>query len=239
MKEQIVVIRDNESRAGTVLIAKGFGRNHDQVKRLITKYKEDFEKISPLKGDITKGKTKSFNEYFLTETQFVFLGMLFNNNLQVVKFKRRLAKEFDKCKKQLARALNQKYDLEWNQTRFVGKTFRILETGAIKEFIIYAKAQGGTLKGCDMYYSNFTRLVNTLLFICVGKFKNIRNVLTIEQLVIVSSAEQIIGKSLRDDMKAGLFYKKIYQNAKAKVALFAELSGQSEVLSEQILLEGC
>jgi len=236
MGKQIVVIHGNEGRAGTLLIAQGFNRGHDQVKRLILKYKKEFEEISPLKGDITKGKTKSFREYLLDEDQFMFLGTLFKNDAQVVKFKLRLVKEFKRCRIQLAKAINQKHAPVWNQARLTSKTIRLLETGAIQEFITYAKEQGGTPEGCDKYYSNFTRMMNTLLFICEGKFKSLRDVLSPEQLMTIGAAEQIIGKSLRGDMKNNVFYKEIYKNAKKKVEIFAELHGQSKVLSEQMLI---
>ena len=236
MGNSIVTIHDNEGRAGTKIIADGFNRKHSYFRKLINKYKKEFEEIADLESVITKGKTKSFEEYFLNETQFFFLGTLLRNNPQTIKFKLRLVKEFETCRIQLNRALNQKNDPIWNQARLTGKTLRLLETGAIQEFIIYAKEQGGTPSVCDRYYKNFTQMTNTLLFICEGRFKNLRNVLTAEQLMVIGSAEQIIGKSLRDDMANQLFYKEIYKRAKAKVIILAELHGQSEVLDKQLSL---
>ena len=236
MQEQIVFIDKNEGRAGTVLIAEGFNRHHDQIKRLILKYKSEFEEISPLKGDIKKGRTKDFNEYLLDEDQFLFLGTLFRNNKQIVTFKLRLIKEFRRCRAELAKALNQRYNPTWQQARLTGKTIRLLETGEIQKFIEYAKHQGGTPSGCDFYYKNFTAMMNVLLFICEGKFKNLRDVLTPGQLMTIGSAEQVIGKSLRDGMAEKVFYKEIYKDTKQKVKLFAELHGQSEVLDKQMSL---
>lgn len=235
MEKQIVVIHEDVGLAGTVLIAEGFNRRHEQIVRLIKKYKKEFEEINTLNVFIRKAKTKSFEEFLLDEDQFFFLGTLFRNNTQIVKFKLRLVKEFKRCRKQLAKALDQKHDPTWSQARLTNKTIRLLETGAIQEFIAYAKKQGGTPGGCDKYYSNFTRMTNALLFICEGKFQNLRNVLTPKQLMIVGSAELVISKSLRDDMKNNVFYKEIYKNTKKKVELFAELHGQSEVLNKQMV----
>lgn len=234
--KNIVIIYDGEGRAGTFLIAEGFKRRHEQITRLVKKYQDKFEELNPLKVQKIKTKGRSVKEYLLTEDQFLFLGTLFKNNDQVVEFKYRIVKEFSKCRKQLAKALNQKHDPVWNQTRLTGKTIRLLETGAIQEFIAYAKEQGGTPEGCDNYYSNFTQITNTLLFICEGKFKSLRDVLTPEQLMTVGAAEQIIGKALRNDMKDNVFYKDIYKKVKKKVELFAELNGQSEVISKQLSL---
>ena len=231
MKKDIVVIEKNEGRAGTVLIAEGFNRRHEHIVRLIKKYRKEFEEINHLKWFIKRGKTKSFEEFLLDEDQFLFLGTLFKNNDQIVNFKLRLVKEFRNCRRRLNRALNQNRDPKWNQARLTSKTLRIFETGVIKEFIAYAKAQGGTPKGCDNYYTNFTRLVNISLFICEGKFKNLRDVLTPEQLMIVGAAEQMIRKTLREEMNANVFYKDIYQSIKKKVIAFADLSGQTEVLA--------
>ncbi len=230
----LVAVQDDEGRAGTKIIADGFNRRHEQVIRLVKKYSEHFEKINTLNVFYSKGKTKKFKEYFLDEDQFAFLATLFRNDADVVDFKLKLILDYKKVKNQLKAALGQKGDPVYDQARLTAKTLRKLETGEIQKFIAYAKEQGGSEKGCDMYYANITKMMNVLLFICEGKFKNIRNILTPEQLMTVGSAEQVIGKSLRDDMAKKVFYKDIYQNVKAKVELFAELHGKSDVISKQL-----
>lgn len=237
MPLNLVTIHDNEGRAGTKIISDGFNRRHKNVRDLVLKYRNEMEEIGRLKTTITKGKTKSFEEFLLTEDQFLFLGTLMRNNDQVVKFKLNLVKEFAKCRKRLEKALGQKGDPVYDQARLTSKTLRKLETGEIHKFIAYAKEQGGSDKGCDMYYANITKMMNGLLFICEGKFKNIRDILTPEQLMTVGSAEQVVGKSLRDDMANKVFYKEIYQNVKSKVELFAELHGKSEVISKALTVE--
>jgi len=237
MKNGLVTIQNNECRAGTKIIADGFNRRHEQVTRLVKKYHTHFEQINTLSVFYSKGKTKRFKEYFLDEDQFSFLATLFKNDASVVDFKLKLILDYKKVKGQLRNALGQKTDPEWNQARLTAKTIRLLETGAIQEFILYAKQQGGTVKGCDMYYANITKMMNSLLFICEGKFKNLRDILTPEQLMTIGSAEQVIGRSLREDMKANVFYKDIYKNVRKKVELFAELHGKSEVISKQLSIE--
>lgn len=235
--KNMVVIHNNEGRAGTKIIADGFGRRHEHVTRLVKKYDKEFKEISDLKWFISKGKTKGFKECFLDEDQFTFLAMLFKNDPKVVAFKLRLVLDYRRVKKQLEKALGQKGDPVYDQARLTAKTLRKLETGEIQKFIAYAKIQGGSDAGCDMYYSNITKMMNCLLFICEGKFRNLRNILTPEQLMTVGSAEQVIGKSLRDDMENNILYKDIYQNVKRKVEVFAELHGKSEVISKQLVIE--
>jgi len=72
------------------------------------------------------------------------------------------------------------------------------------------------------------------MFIVQGKFKNVRELMTTQQLMTVSSAEQIIDRGLRDGMSRKKYYKDIYKDVRAKVELFADLHGQSEVISKQL-----
>jgi len=92
-KKQLVPLHDNESRTGTKFIAEGFGRRHEQVIRLVKKYQKEFEKISYLELSITKGKTKNFQEYFLTYKQLLFLISLLKNNDDMVNIKRDIVKK--------------------------------------------------------------------------------------------------------------------------------------------------
>ena len=78
--------------------------------------------------------------------------------------------------------------------------------------------------------------INSLLFIVDGTFKNLRDLMTRKQLMTVSSAEQIIDKALKDGMRKKMFYKEIYKLIKHRVQLFADLHGQSEIISKQLLL---
>jgi len=80
-----------------------------------------------------------------------------------------------------------------------------------------------------MYYSNITRMMNGSLFILEGKFKNLRDVLTTEQLMVVGTVERIIDKTLKDEMKKEIYFKEIYKSVKEKVITFAEMHGQMEV----------
>ena len=102
----------------------------------------------------------------------------------------------------------------------------------MKEFIEYAEAQGS--RHASRYYTNITRMANELLFIVEGKYKNLREVLTVPQLMTVSSAEQIINHGLREGMDRGMNYKDIYQDIKERVKTFARLNGKSEVITRAL-----
>ncbi len=104
----------------------------------------------------------------------------------------------------------------------------------MQEFETYAIEQGST--NANMYYTNITGMMNSLLFIINGKFKNLRELMTPKQLSIVTSAEYIIDKALKDGMKDKMFYKDIYKLVKERVQTYADLHGQSEIMSKQLLL---
>ncbi len=80
-------------------------------------------------------------------------------------------------------------------------------------------------------------MLNRLLFVVEGKYKNLRNVMTTQQLMTVSSAEQIIDKGLREAMDADMPYKEVFKKVRSKVELFVELHGTSNVISPQMQLQ--
>jgi len=236
MKNKLVIVTgENEGRAGTFLIAKGFNRRHEQVVRLVKKHQARFENFSTLKVSKIQTKGRAATEYLLTEDQFFFLGTLFKNSEQVLDFKEKLVKAFAKVRRQLLAVKSQQSDQKWIMARDFGKEQRLEATDSIKEFVEYAEAQGS--RNANRYYVIITRMMNGLLFVCEGKFKNLRNVLSPRQLMTVANAEEIISKGLKDGMKAKTFYKDIYQSIKSNVLAFAEMHGKSEVIEEQLKLE--
>lgn len=234
--KDIVVIQSGEPVAGTWLIAQGFQREHKNVLRLVKKHIKRFETL----GVVRERKYCSTGgrpviEYLLNEQQAVFLGTLFKNqNDLILDFKLSLVKEFYRMKNAIIRAKAQHTDTEWIEARREGKIIRLEATDAIKEFEAYAIKQGS--EHSDMYYVNITKMMNGLLFIVDGTFKNLRELMTSRQLMTVSSAEQIIDKALKDGMRKNIYYKDIYKLIKERVQLFADLHGQSEIMSKQLLL---
>jgi len=214
-----VELWEDVARAGSYLLAQGLDREHDNVRKLIEKYREDFEDFSDLKRRKLKSTGgRAANEYMLDEDQFMFLGTLLRNNKKVVAFKKAENESLQQHKQQ------PKYQI----TRDAGKVVRKQTTDAMKDFTEYAKTQGSKSPG--MYYVNITKMVNGMLFIVEGKFKNLREMMTTQQLMTVSSAEQIIDRGLKDGMSRKKFYKEIYKDVKSRVFQFSELHGKSEVI---------
>lgn len=236
MKENIVMIHEDELRAGTFLIAEGFARSHHSIAQMIRKYKTDFEEfgVCAFKKRKHKETGRPIKEYLLNENQTMLLGTYLKNTPLVREFKKRLIREFSCMRKVLVNIQAQHKDIKWLETREKGKIARLEATDEIKEFKTYATEQGSD--NADWYYTNLTKMLNALLFIVDGKFKNLRDMMTPIQLLIVSGGDLVIRKALQDGMKKQTHYKEIYRLAKKRVETFAELHGQSEILSKQLAL---
>jgi len=231
-----VELWEDEARTGTFLLSQGLDREHKIVRDIIEKYREDFEDFSILKKrKLRSTGGRAANEYMLDEDQFMFLGTLLRNTKKVVEFKKRIIQQFKKCRLENEKLQNHKRQPEYQITRDASKIVRKQTTDVMQRFIEYATSQGST--NSERYYSNITRMLNGLLFIVEGKFKNVREMMTTQQLMTTSSAEQIIDRGLKDGMSRKIYYKDIYKEVKSKVELFAELHGKSEVISKQLFIK--
>jgi hypothetical protein len=233
--KQLVVIHKNEPRISSFLIAQGFDRRHEYIVRLIKRYQKRFERIKPLVVvKKIKGRGRPVEEYLLSEAQFIFLGTVFKNSEIVLDFKEKLAIDFCRVKNLLAKVHHQHVDQNWIASRDFGKKQRLALTDVIKEFVEYAKEQGSN--NADWYYTAFSKMTWGLLFILDGNYKSARDVLSDQQLTTMASAERVITKGLRDCMKAKMFYKDIYKQIKKNVLTFADLTGQTKVIEDQLKL---
>jgi hypothetical protein len=231
-----VEIYDDEPRTGTFLISQGLNYEHRRIVELVKKYESDFEDFSRLKRrKLNSTGGRAANEFLLDEDQFMFLGTLLRNSKKVVRFKKAIIKQFGKCRRRLEQLDRFRQQPEYQVTRNAGKIVRKQTTDAMQRFVEYAESQGS--RNANMYYSNITRMLNGLLFIVEGKYKNLRNVMDIQQLMTCSSAEQIIDRGLLDGMSRKKPYKEIYKNVRGRVEQFAELHGKSEVISDQLSIE--
>ncbi len=231
---EAVEIWEDEPLTGTFLLSQGLERDHKAVRDLIEKYREDFEDFRVLKTrKLRSTGGRAANEYLLDEDQFMFLGTLLRNTKKIVRFKKEIIKQFRKCRLENEQLKNHQQQPEYKVTRDAGKIVRKQTTDVIDEFIKYAESQGS--KNASRYYGNITRMLNGLLFVVEGKYKNLRNVMSTHQLMTVSSAEQIIDRGLLDGMSRKKFYKDIYKEVRKKVEVFAELHGKSEVMHQKLL----
>ena len=133
-------------------------------------------------------------------------------------------------------ALSQKTNSTWIAQRRAGKMIHHEKTNTIKDFVAYAKEQGS--HNAEMYYQNIAKLENKALFILDQKFKNLRDLLDLNQLSTISSADAIAARAIDEGMRTGLHYKDIYQLAKKRVELFADLRGKTFIPTTSLISHG-
>ncbi len=229
--DNLVTTDGNKAFTTTLIIAEGVQTDHRSVFRLLKTYEEDLNDLDLSRFEIAKVSTKGRSTEYakLSEIQATFLITLMKNTKKVVQFKKQLTKEFFKQRDFIAKIKAQQQNEQWLESRKQGRIARRLETDVIKEFIAYSKAQGGSPKGCDRYYNNLSTMESKALFILEQKYKNLRNILGITELLTVQQADMIVAKALKDGMTDKLHYKDIYSLAKKRVELFAEIRGKSSL----------
>ncbi len=235
-----VEIYNNEPRTGTFIISQGFGREHHRILELIKKHKDRFLRLDDkgvLNGLIrrrvpVRKAGRPVDEVMLNEQQTIFLGTLFRNTDIVLDFKETLAREFVEQRNWISNAIQQQSNPDWQNVRRDGKLIYHQKTDIIKKFVEYATGQGS--KSAKMYYTNLAKMENSALFLLEQKYKNLREVLTIKQLMQVSTADDVIEKALLEGMENDLFYKECYKLAKKRIIAFSEIIGKSPVLALEL-----
>ncbi|MCK4871048.1 MAG: hypothetical protein KAS93_08065, partial [Gammaproteobacteria bacterium] len=208
---------------------------HNAALKLVKKYAEDLNDLGDASGiEIRKFKTagRPGEEAILDEVQTTFLITLMRNSKPVVAFKKRLTKEFFKMRTALAKIAAQQKDANWLEMRKDGKVAHRKKTDVIKSFVDYATRQGS--KSASRYYMALAKMENSALFFLEQRFSNVREVLVIRQLMIVSMADDVIENALVLGMEEGLPYKECFQIAKKKVIAFSVLAGRSPILSLEL-----
>ena len=228
----LVVLVNNKPLVSTFLLFEKMGyKEHRVLKRVIAEHIDAFNEIGFLHLDVQKPKDKKggrpIESYLLTEDQFILLVLLAKNTPESVALKVRVAKEFRRLKSIVANIVSQQRDPNWQNVRADGKIAYKQKTDIIKQFVDYATVQGS--KSASMYYSNLAKMENKALFFIEQKYSNLREILTIKQLMQACTADDVIEKALIDGMSDSLPYKDIYKLAKSRIEAFAEIIGKSQV----------
>lgn len=211
-------------------------REHRMLKKVIKDNEAAFLDIGLMQLEVTKPASKTggrpIKSYMLNEDHFILLVMLAKNTTESVLLKIRVSKEFSRLKKVVANIIYQQKDPNWQNARSDGKVIYKQKTDIIKIFVDYATNQGS--KSASMYYSNLAKMENKALFFIEQKYDNLRDILTIKQLMQACTADDVIEKALIDGMNDGLPYKEIYQLAKERIGSFAAIIGKSQVHNMQL-----
>lgn len=210
----------------TLILSKGVGIEHRAVMSLLKTHSKT-ETLSTFQMLKVSRGGRPVNYAQLDELQATFLITLMRNSEKVVLFKEKLTKEFYQQRNVIAKLISQQRDPNWQNVRSDGKIIYKKKTDIIKQFVDYATKQGSS--SATRYYSNLAKMENKALFFIEQKYKNLRDIMTIKQLMQACTADDVIEKALIDGMNDGLPYKDIYLLAKERVISFASIIGKSPV----------
>lgn len=207
-------IVENEFRIDSRLLAPELNHRHRTIFENILKYQAKFEEHGqlPFQTEAVSSSDSRGIKYqkyaLLNEDQCYFLLTLMRNNDFVVDKKSKLVKAFREAKNQVTLR---------DMARIEGKAVRRTETEAIKSLVEYANAKGSN--SANMYYSNITRMTNSILGVESGQRDNLDHK-TLQQIKV---AETIVEIAIRDGLKAELPYKDIYKLCKDRVSSIANV----------------
>lgn len=226
MEKALVKIHGQKIVTDSLTIADKFRKRHKNVIQKIENLIEDDEKgrliFQPRDYVDKRGKTQKV--YKMDRKSFSVLAMSFSGK-KALQWKMDFYDAFERMEKYCLQDQANKQNSAWGIQRKAGKLIRKEETDTIQEFIEYAFAQGST--NAKRYYSNISTMENKALFILEQKFKNLRNILNLNQLALITSADGIVKKAIKDGMTEKLHYKDIYKLAKNRVSIFADIHGQT------------
>jgi len=224
---KLVELNNNEPVTTTLIIADGMNVKHLALLQLVRKYEDRLKNKGTLKFEILKSGGRPTTFYYLNEQQTAFLITLMRNSKKVVDFKDKLNDEFYRMKKILSEVLIRQKSEAWLEQRELGKISTKEKTGIIKEFVEYATKQGS--KSAIKYYTNISTMENKALFFLEQKFKNVRDVLTGQQLQIIATADIAVAQALKFGMENNMHYKDIYKLAKDRIIIMSEIIPKTTV----------
>ena len=185
-------------------------RHRDMMRDILDKYSSDFIEFGSFARLLAKpeGGGRPQPYYLLNENQCYLLLTYIKNTPKARRLKQNLVQAFSDARDLLAQT---------QSARIEGKKVRRLETDSIKMLVDYASAKGS--KSAERYYTNVTKMTNSLLGIEAGQRDN----LSPTQLKQLSAIETIVDLAIRDGLKAELEYKDIYQLAKTRASALVDV----------------
>lgn len=211
--EELVRVRKDRAVTTSLQVAEMFHKRHQHVLRDIQGLdcSDDFRLHNFAESHYMNEQNHRQPMYYLTKDGFTFLVMGYKGK-KAAEFKEKYIKAFNTMEK----VIMEKSTEAWLQTRSAGMLTRKSETDTIKELVEYAKEQGSTHS--DMLYVTYTKLANTMTGV-----KSRENA-TVTQLNNLSIFENLILQMIRNGMAAGLGYKDIYRECKARCQMAQQVA---------------
>lgn len=233
----LVIIKNEVPVVSTFDLFSRMGyREHRMLKKVVKDNIDAFNEYGLVQLEVQKPTStnggRPTESYLLNEDQFILLVLLAKNTQESVELKIRVSREFKRMKQTVANLIAQRQDPNWQNVRSDGKAVYLQKTDVIKQFVEYATNQGSS--SASKYYMSLAKMENKALFFIEAKYKNLREIMTIKQLMQVATADDVVEKAIKEGMDSGMHYKDIYQLAKSRVISFAEIIGKSHVHELQI-----
>ena len=211
-------------------VSRVFGKNHKHVLRDIEKLSnlDEFWRSNFGPSNYTDDRGKTQKMFNLSRDGLVFLVMGYTGPT-ADKVKIAYIAEFNRMERRIKQNPAVPTDPSWKEQRELTKPGRKQQTDTIKVFIEYAVNQGADPAGAKWYYSNLSRMENACLFDLEEKYKNVRNVLDLQQLMYIAVADRVVDKCLQEMMAQGIHYEQIYEEAKKRVQNLATSLGKTIV----------
>jgi Rha family phage regulatory protein len=217
---------NNQLYVDSRLIAKEFGRRHDNVLQTLKKLLED-ETISLLECKERKYQKlgRQYPCYELNEAGFL-KAMPFIGGKKSREGQKHLVDEFLRIRNQLERQAKERETLAYQVARISGKDSRGILTDAIQQFVDYARSQGS--QNADNYFTIITNAAQKAVVHIEPNATQVRELMTAIQLKTLELAELMAAQALIEGMDKQRPYKKIYEAV--KVALQSFVTGRKPLL---------
>jgi phage regulator Rha-like protein len=224
------------------LLHANLGCKHKNLVRVIENVLNDYPDLRVITNDpkdILRGisnppKTDEFGERYYTEERVYrgqkFTAYLMNReffSLVAMRLKTKKARQWQRSfnsafyamEKRLLQVETNTADIEWTQTRLIGKTARREETNVIREFVDYATLHGS--KSAKFYYKHITNATYKALGLMSQKNPKLRDEMNIYQISELMLAERLATARIKQYMDQEMNYKGIYTVVKADLIAFA------------------
>jgi Rha family phage regulatory protein len=214
----LVEIENNQVFTTSNIIGEEFGLMHKHILEKIESFTDEISAVRFLEmfqefeyENTRKRKYKSFK---INRDGYMFLVMNISNKKANNK-KLMFIDAFNKMEKILLNSSSS----EWITSREQGKQIRLNEVDTIKEFVEYAIKQGST--GAKFYYKHFTSSTYKALSLLEHKKPKTRDTLDLLQLHQLLLAEDLITRTIKNEMKNNEHYKVIFEKCKNALENFA------------------
>jgi len=214
-------------------VAEVFHKNHKNVLRRIDQHIADLieNKVNPrLYFEPRNYIGKDGKEHRLFEmTRMGFDLLVFSfNGQKAFMYKVKYINLFYAYEQVALKMQANKANLEWQETRALGKQIHKHYTEQGKAFLEHAAIQRGNDGYAKHFYTNLARAKLKAFFVFPLDVKPARDLLSPAQLTRLEMADRVADTALKHGMDEGLNYKKIYAKAVKAIQTVSELTGGVE-----------